>query len=204
MALRSIALFLIAYALSGCQKYDPSIFKEGDIIFQTSTSSQSEAIQRATHSQYSHMGVLVRDGSGLYVLEAVQPVKLTPISKWIERGKSHHFVVKRLRDAKRTLTEVALSRFREVGKKYLGKNYDPYFEWSDDRLYCSELVWKIYKHAFGIELGNLQRGSDFDFSDPVVKAKMRERFPKGFPPGEIVISPEQMLRSSVLETVHQE
>jgi hypothetical protein len=33
--------------------------QDGDIIFHTSRSSQSLAIQRATHSPYSHMGLTV-------------------------------------------------------------------------------------------------------------------------------------------------
>jgi len=37
--------------------------RDGDIIFHTSRSAQSVAIQRATHSPYSHVGlVLYRDG----------------------------------------------------------------------------------------------------------------------------------------------
>ena len=32
------------------------------------------------------------------------------------------------------------------------KDYDLYFEWSDDKIYCSELVWKIYKNGADIEL----------------------------------------------------
>jgi hypothetical protein len=33
-------------------------FRDGDIIFQTSRSEESIAIQKATHSQYSHMGIV--------------------------------------------------------------------------------------------------------------------------------------------------
>ncbi len=31
--------------------------RDGDIVFQTSRSEQSIAIKKATHSQYSHMGI---------------------------------------------------------------------------------------------------------------------------------------------------
>jgi len=55
--------------------------KSGDIIFQTSKSSQSIAIQRATKSKYSHMGIIYKEGKNTYVYEAVQPVKLTPLKK---------------------------------------------------------------------------------------------------------------------------
>jgi len=37
---------------------DNSGFHNGDIIFQTSRSSQSKAIQLATNSKYSHMGII--------------------------------------------------------------------------------------------------------------------------------------------------
>ncbi len=48
----------------------------GDIIFQISRSSQSKAIQLATHS-ISHTGMLVMRNKKPYVFEAVEPVKYT-------------------------------------------------------------------------------------------------------------------------------
>jgi len=36
--------------------------------------------------------------------EAIQPVKLTPLKKWIERGENSRFVVKRLENASQILT----------------------------------------------------------------------------------------------------
>ncbi len=90
------------------------------------------------------------------------------------------------------------------GTKYLGKNYDLYFEWSDERLYCSELVWKIFKNVLDIELGKLQKFNEFDLSHPVVQAKLKERYGNQIPQNELVISPDQMFRSSLLETVIEE
>jgi hypothetical protein len=51
--------------------------KNGDIIFQTSLSQQSKAIQLATNSKYSHCGIIYKDNGQFYVYEAVQPVKIT-------------------------------------------------------------------------------------------------------------------------------
>ena len=53
--------------------------KDGDIIFQTTQSSQSKAIQLATHSRYSHVGIVYFDKRQPMVLEAVQPVRVTPL-----------------------------------------------------------------------------------------------------------------------------
>ena len=51
--------------------------QNGDLIFQTSRSLQSKAIQLATNSKYSHCGLIFKDGKDFYVFEAVQPVKRT-------------------------------------------------------------------------------------------------------------------------------
>jgi len=56
------------------------------------------AVQKATHSKYSHMGIVFfRDGDP-YVYEAIQTVQYTPLKKWVARGDGGHYLVKRLRD----------------------------------------------------------------------------------------------------------
>ncbi len=179
----------------------PNTFRDGDIIFQTSKSNQSEAIQVATGSEYSHMGIVYENEGKVYVYEAVQPVKITPVKEWIERGKSRHYVLKRLINANQLLDDKAIARMKLIGKKYQGKPYDIYFEWSDERIYCSELVWKIYKEALNIEIGQLESLSDFNLEAPIVKAKMEERYGNTFPMQEKVISPAAMYNSSKLMTV---
>lgn len=163
--------------------------KEGDIIFQTSLSAQSKAIQIATKSKYSHCGIVFKDKDGYYVLEAVQPVKHTPLEKWIARGAEGHYVMKRLKNATQVLIPATLEKMKQVGQKLTGKNYDLTFEWSDDKIYCSELVWKIYQRATGIEVGKLQKLKEFDLSNNAVKQKMKERYGDKIPMDEIVISP---------------
>ena len=87
---------------TACRQHTPAV-RDGDLIFQTSRSSQSLAIQRATGSPYSHMGLIfIRDGQP-YVFEAIATVRLTPLDRWIARGEGHHFVLKRLRNAETVL-----------------------------------------------------------------------------------------------------
>ena len=47
-------------------------YQTGDIIFHTSKSAQSLVIQKATHSPYSHMGMIVMKQGQALVLEAIQ------------------------------------------------------------------------------------------------------------------------------------
>ncbi len=173
-------------------------FRDGDLIFQKSRSSQSLAIQLSTHSPYSHMGmVLYRDGKP-YVYEASATVRYTSLAKWIARGEGGHYVAKRLRNADTLLTPTALTKLRHQSDALHGKPYDLTFEWSDERMYCSELVWKIYQRALGVEIGSLQKIKDFDLSPAPVKAKLRERYGDRIPMNEPAISPVAIFDSPLL------
>lgn len=182
---------------------DKNEIKSGDLIFQTSLSGQSKAIQLATNSKYSHCGIIYSDNGQFYVFEAVQPVKTTPLDKWIARGKNGHYVIKRLKNANQILTSKTLQKMQKEGEKFNGKNYDLTFEWSDDKIYCSELIWKIYKRATGLEIGKLEKLSDFDLTNEIVKQKMKERYGDKIPTDEIVISPKAIFDSELLETVNK-
>ena len=174
---------------------------EGDLIFQTSQSAQSQAIQLATHSPYSHCGLLYKTNGAWQVLEAVQPVKLTPLARWVARGQGGHFVVKRLRDADQVLTPAALGRLRAAGQPLLGRPYDLAFNWSDEQIYCSELIWKVYDRGLHRQLGGLQHLRDFDLRHPAVRAKLRERYGRHLPLDEPVISPAAVFASPELRTI---
>jgi hypothetical protein len=195
------SIFALAIGLMDATVAPSDMLKNGDIIFQTSFSSQSKAIQLATGSEYSHMGIIYIEDGEPFVYEAIQPVQLTPFNKWIARGQNKHYVVKRLKNSENVLTEDVLVKMRTIGNKFKNKNYDLYFEWSDDRIYCSELVWKIYFEATGISIGTLQELQDFDLSSPQVKQKLKERYGNKVPLHEKVISPASMFNSAALETI---
>jgi len=207
MSLRDLSKYALLLWLAGsstCSAKTAYVPREGDILFQTSRSAQSQAIQLATHSRWSHVGLVYFQHGKSYVLEAVQPVKLTPLSAWIARGTGHHFVARRLVNAGRLLTPPVKTKMRAVGKQFLGKNYDLYFGWSDSRIYCSELVWKVYARGAGIHLGSLEKLHSFDLGNPVVKAKLRERYGNHPPLDEPVISPAAIYASDRLKTVYRQ
>lgn len=177
--------------------------KDGDIIFQTSKSNQSKAIQLATNSKYSHCGLIFKRKSGKdewSVIEAVQPVKWTPLTEWINRGKDGHYVVKRLITDPMIPNEM-LKELRIISESYLGKDYDIHFDWSDDKIYCSELVWKSYYRLNEFEVGELEQLKDFDLSNNVVKQKLKERYGNNIPLNDTVISPVAIFNSDRLKTV---
>lgn len=178
-----------------------SSFRTGDIIFQSSFSGQSKAVSLATHSKYTHCGIIVVKNGKNHVLEAVQPVRITPIEEWISHGDDGHYLVKRLINADEVLNDSITAIMLSEGSKHKGKNYDLTFEWDDDRMYCSELVWKIYQRSTGLEVGTLATLSSFDLSHPVVKEKLKERYGDKIPMDEVVISPQAIVDSELLENV---
>lgn len=201
---KSTAVIIIAilYTCLGCQNAPSGpLLHDGDIIFQTYPSSQSEAIKLATGSKYSHVGIIYFDKGEPFVFEAVQPVGMAPLAKWVNRNDAGHYVVKRLKNADMVLTPEALNEMKEIGREMMGRNYDIYFGWGDDRLYCSELVWKVYQRATGIEIGKLRHLSDFDLTHPAVAKVVQERYGDTVPLDEPVISPEDLFQSELLQTV---
>ena len=173
-------------------------FQTGDIIFHTSKSSQSIVIQKATASPYSHMGMIVYRNGKPWVLEAIQPVKYTPFDAWTKRGVNQHYVVKRYHKNLNAEQQVRLVKSAEM---HLGKNYDLYFGWGDDAIYCSEIVWKAYDQALGIQLAPLQKLKQFDLTDSKVKTLMSQRYGKNVPLNETVIAPNAIYNSKKLIVV---
>jgi len=174
-------------------------FRDGDLIFQTSASRQSLAIQLATHSPYSHCGLLFQQEGEWWVYEAVQPVGICPLSDWIRRGKEGRYVVKRLKNTQ--LIEVRKDTLKSLAVSFKGKEYDPWFGWDDERMYCSELLWKIFYRGAGVRLGDLQALGSLDLSAPQVQEIMFERYGTRLPLSDSVITPVAIFKSPLLKTV---
>jgi hypothetical protein len=177
--------------------------RDGDLVFQTSKSEQSQAIALATGSRWTHMGVVHRRKGATLVLEAGARVRLTPLDQWAARGEGGTVVVKRLRDADQVLTAPVLQRMKGTGRAWLERPYDGLFQWSDRRFYCSELVYKLYERGAGITIGALRPAGSFDLASPVVQAKIRQRFGGKFDVREPVISPQSMFEDPRLVLVYE-
>ena len=195
-ALLAVAAVVPAFADSA---YEP---RAGDIVFEISGSRQAQAVRIATGATYTHNGVVVMIDGSAHVLEAgFRSVKYTTLKKWLDR-EDRAIVVKRLKDAQSVLTPAALARMRTVGEEFVGRPYDRVFNWSDDEIYCTELVWKIFDRALGIEIGRTAEMKDFDLSHPRVQALLRKKYGDNPPLTETVISPSAMFSADALQTVY--
>ncbi|UTW64385.1 YiiX family permuted papain-like enzyme [bacterium SCSIO 12741] len=170
----------------------------GDILFQDFDSGLSEAIKEISHSEFSHVGVVLVIDHKTWVLEAVSPVRLTELDSWIARNDRNFYVAKRLKDADSRWTTEKQDELIKEGRKYLGKPYDIRFEWSNDALYCSELVWKVYYEVLGIRVGEIQRLKELDMSTQVVQETLFRLYGNEIPYEEMVVSPQAILDCPLL------
>jgi hypothetical protein len=200
-ALFRLSLLLILAGLVPTLAQANYVPKEGDILFQTSLSSQSLAIQLVTKSPYTHCGIVqIRNGKPM-VLEAVGPVRLTPMKEWIERGKGGAVWAKRLENADTLLTPEAIAALRAAGQRYMGRPYDHLFEWSDQNIYCSELVWKVFQRALGVELGEMEAFGSLDLSSPEAIRIAKQRWGGKPPADQKLITPAAIAASPRLTQV---
>jgi uncharacterized protein YycO len=178
-------------------------FHNGDLIFQSSNSGQSAAVQLATHSKYTHCGILFQENGKWMVYEAVQPVRKVPVEQWTAAGQNGYYIVRRLKNADSLLSENKIAAMKSAAEKRLGRDYDIYFSWDEKRLYCSELVWKVYEEGASIEVGTRKKMHDYDLSAPAVKKIMKQRYGNKPPLDEFMISPQDVFESGDLVTVKE-
>ena len=192
-----LILIVVSTTTYFCLNFKQTInYKEGDIIFQTTIGPTGKAIQLATHSKFNHCGVLFLESNKWVVYEAVQPVRKTSLDDFNARGKG---TVKRL--GNKVLSKDEIDKLKILFKTYENKNYDEAFNWSDDRIYCSELVYKLYNNGLQIELCKPRKLSDFDLNNSLVKEKLNEKYGNKIPLNEPMVSPEDIYKSALLVQV---
>jgi hypothetical protein len=176
-------------------------FQEGDLLFQESRNSIAKAVKIATNSKYTNLGIILKYRGKFVVLESNGNVRKTDLNKFIKRGVNAWYLVKRFKNYKDIMTEENLVKLRENSNSFMGRPYDLYYGWGDEKLYSAELIWKFLKDTLGIEIAPLKKMKDYDLSNPYVKLILSQKFGKDIPLEETVISPKDILESELLETV---
>lgn len=148
-----------------------SKYAEGDVIFIQSQTQQAAALREATESVWTHVGLLIKKSSKWYVAEAIGPLKETPLADFIARSKNKTYRIYRFKHFDPATMTSAL---KKTLPKY-NKPYDIYFEWSQERIYCSELTYNVMKDVTGFELGRIQKMKEMKLDGPYVKALVDKR-----------------------------
>lgn len=190
----AIAIPLRSWLIEPLSAQDTPItdVREGDVIFQTSQSSQSPLIQIGTRSHITHCGIIVMKEGKPYVLETLKTLVVTPLDKFVARGKGGKYWLKRS-DKENIKIDYA---------HYLGKPYDLAFSFDNDIYYCSELVYDIYKNQLGIELCEPKQVGDYlilgaDKLDKIESTMNR----RGITKEQYAVAPVDVFESEYLHSV---
>ena len=182
--MKKIVLILIVLMCVSCRRGgDLTALREGDIVFIETISFQSKFIKLGMLSIWSHCGIAVNTDEGVQIMEADTTVRILPIERFIKRSVGGKYIIKR---PEQQLTQ-------PINKeKWLGRWYDLMFSFDNEEVYCSELVWLIYKDQ-GIELcPPMKIKEHFMVRFPVMQRALQER---GISPEQEAVAPCDLLRA---------
>jgi hypothetical protein len=174
--------------------YEP---QEGDIAFQSLPHNPLiDAIEGASGSPFSHCGILHRAGTDWVVIEAIGPVRESPLREWIAQGREKSYAVYRLKEKYRG----KIPDFIEAAQGYKGRPYDIHYDMDDVAIYCSELIYKAFRKATGEELGKLQTLGELKWQPHA--AVIRQIEGGTVPLERKMITPRSMSEAAQLERVY--
>lgn len=175
---------------------------EGDILFQSLPHGELvDAIEGVTLSPWSHCGILMKIDGRWQVVESIVRVRRTPLALWIMRGRSGHFEVYRPTSAVALPTTASFhDSLISALDAYMGRPYDFRYAPEDGEIYCSELVFKVYRDAFGLELGTWEELDHLNWRafEPFIRSL--ERGPA--PLHRLIVTPVGITRSPLLFRVY--
>jgi uncharacterized protein YycO len=198
---------------------DFSKLKSGDILFIRSNSgARADSIEAITEAPLTHCGIVIKQGKSTIVYEGVgHPGDYKDVEKW-QRDEStgkgtpppvplHSIYVRRYTGS----LEGKLDALGKRAKELHDTPYDNAFAWNNhagsgkEYIYCSELIWKAFHDAVGVDLGDPHPLKDYLEGGPAKKAKAEAAFKmylgEHYNLEEKVISPTDVFKSNKLTPV---
>ncbi len=121
-------------------------FEIGDLILQPLHCSLCTAIENETDSIYSHIGIVISKNP-ILVAEAFEKVRVVSLEKFLSKTQRNQNVkILRNSEMRKVNKYLFVQDFQTI---FLGLSYDSEFLWSSDKIYCSELIYKLL-NLYGI------------------------------------------------------
>ncbi|MEL6660711.1 MAG: YiiX/YebB-like N1pC/P60 family cysteine hydrolase [Bacteroidota bacterium] len=197
------------------ERFDYSSFplQPGDILFQDSDCGPfCESIEKVTFgvqgSKFSHVGMVIPKGEGkLIVIEAVTAgVVETPLDSFFIRSFDEDHKSKVVVGRMKVEHEGLIPEAINFAKTKLGLAYDDVFDITNNKYYCSELLYESFKHANDDEpIFQLQA---MTYKDPETNSIFPiwvdyfQELKVPVPEGEPGLNPGGMSKSDYIDIVH--
>ena len=187
----AVAIDRNVFSLTQLFSYHP---REGDLLFQSLPHGELvDAIEGITQSEWSHCGIVMRKGNHWVVVEAIGHVRETPLPLWIPRGRHGRFIAFRPK-------EIKPSTLRSALLTYMGRPYDFRYAPGDREIYCSELIFKAFRDAQGLELGEWQSLGELNWKP--FETFIRKMEPGALPLARPMITPVALTKSGSISQVY--
>lgn len=168
----ALGVVLWSFLVAGCTARRETVvltgqedFREGDLLFRCGYGAESKFVTAASHSVYSHIGMLHYDkaSGGWMAVHAVpgeaeagkrEVLKVEPLSAFYAKERAEKGAWARVNCPDSVAAAAAAYALSKVAQHV---EFDNDYALGDTTsLYCTELVWQAYLHQ-GIDLGDGQR-----------------------------------------------
>jgi uncharacterized protein YycO len=146
---------------------------DGDLVFRTGRDLMSQLVlSQGDVSRFSHVGVVLKNQSGLVVVHALPRdgaspggVRVEPLAKFADAENASDIGFYRVKG----IDADASGRIREYVLSQVGKPFDDDFRMSEDgKLYCTELVLRALSAAGHNVAASIPTIQVMSISEPVV------------------------------------
>lgn len=170
---------------------------EGDVLFQSLPRDGwlVDAIEGITGSEWSHCGILVKREGRWYVAEAIDTVSYTPLHWWLLRGRGSRIMAYR----NTHVGEIDKFKIQQAVDQFVGKEYDLRYAPDDTEIYCSELVYKVFDRAMGLQVGVWQKLRELNWRP--YEDFIREMDDGDLPLDQVMVTPLALTRSRDMKLV---
>ncbi len=149
-----------SFDTDSCRVRELPALRDGDLVFRKGRSLVSRVVlMNDRTSAYSHVGIVAFKNDEPFIVHVApgepdengdEKVKCETPADFLDEGKADLFAVFRLAEEETHLAKMAAQKALDYYEK--GLPFDKSFDFrNDDKLYCTELVWKAYLAA-GINL----------------------------------------------------
>ena len=139
--------------------------------------------------------------SKMKILAVTDSVIFQTVEEFIARRK---FEVLRMVEPDKYMHPGVVRELDMITRNYINRPADPQLSWDNDKVYSSELVWKVYLQILMLqEISITSNMVDLKWSKPAAKRYLNEHFKGQIPSKQVLIFPDAIYNSQLLEIVYK-